>query len=220
MAYNTFSPIVTDSLVLCLDSVNLKSYPSGGTMFYDLTNYDNDFTLATTPLFDGVMNFDGATDYGTMSYNSNFDLSSTDFTIEGYFKANLLNAVGLISKDTYGINFDWALYIHDSTTLRFYSNGTATYVDGIVNLQTGVWYHYVVTSISGNIKIYCDGVEVGQGSMSVSNSSQVALTIGCYSWNNPGGLFNGSLSTIRIYRIGLTQDQVKSNYYSLKNRFI
>jgi len=86
MAYNTFSPIIVNTkLVLCLDSVNVKSYPGTGSSFYDLTLNGNNFNFATSPPFDGVLNFDGVTDYGTMSYNSNYNLSNTDFTMEGFF---------------------------------------------------------------------------------------------------------------------------------------
>ena len=220
MAYNTFSPIVRNNLILCLDSVNVKSYPATGSAFYDISGYNHNISMSSVPSFTGVMNFDGVTNYGTMSYNPNFDLSSTNFTIEGYFKANTLSSVGIISKDTFGVNFDWALYILNSTTLRFYSNGNATFVDGVVSLTAGTWYHYVVTSISGTITIYCNGVQVGQGAMSVSNSSQVAITVGCLSWNNPVGFLNGSISSIRIYRYGLTAAEVATNYSSLKNRFV
>ncbi len=224
MAYNTFAPIVRTNLFLCLDSVNTKSYPGSGISFYDLTLNGNNFNFATTPpTFNGVLGFDGVTDYGTMSYNSNYNLSITDFTMEGFFSSNdFSNAQCLIAKDTSGINFDWALYMFNSTTLIFYSNGTATNVTATVpTMLINQWYHYVVTSISGNIRIYLNGVlYAGPTAMSVSNSSQVAVTVGCYSWNNPGGLFNGKISTIRIYKTGLTGEQILQNYNTLKNRFI
>jgi hypothetical protein len=55
--------------------------------------------------------------------------------------------------------------------------------------------------------------------MSTSNSSQVYVTLGCYSWNNPGGRTNGKISTLRIYRKGLVDAEVLQNYNALKGRF-
>jgi hypothetical protein len=228
MAYNTFAPIVNTNLVLCLDSANTKSYPGTGSSFYDLTLNANNFNFATTPpTFAGVLNFDGVTDYGTMSYNSIFDLSTTSFTIEGYFMSNsFASGQCLVSKDTYGSNFDWGLVITDSTTLTFWSAGSATDVTATVPaMLTGRWYHYVVTAnygVSNDIRIYLNGVLYqGPTTMSVTNSSQISLTVGAL-----GGIttqtyyLNGSLSTVRVYKYRLTDDQILQNYTTLKNRFI
>lgn len=228
MAYNTFAPIVNTNLVLCLDSVNSKSYPGTGSSFYDLTSSGYNFNFASSPPnFTGVLNFDGVTDYGTMSYNSTFDLSSTSFTIEGYFMSNsFASGQCLISKDTYGFNFDWGLVISDSVTLTFWSAGSATNVTATVpSMIPGRWYHYVVTAdknITNDIRIYLDGILYqGPTNMDVTNSSQISLTVGAL-----GGIttqtyyLNGSLSTVRIYRYRLSDSQILQNYNTLKNRFI
>jgi len=55
--------------------------------------------------------------------------------------------------------------------------------------------------------------------MPTSNSSQFYVTLGCYSWNNPGGFTNGKISILRVYRIGLTGTEVLQNYNAIKNRY-
>ena len=132
-----FKPIVTNGLVLYLDAANDKSYPGSGTGWGDITSNSNNVTLVNGPTFDtsnaGSLVFDGVNDYGTMSYNSGFDLSSTDFTLEGWFNSNSFSSPQmLVSKDTSGSNFDWGLYISNSTSLIFYSNGTSTNVTATV----------------------------------------------------------------------------------------
>jgi hypothetical protein len=222
----TIIPIITTGLILNLDAGNPTSYPGSGTNWNDLSTYNNDGTLINLPTFDsnngGSLVFDGVNDYGRIPYNSDFNLSSTNYTLEGWFNLNAFQLPGqsLISKDTYGSNFDWSLLILDSTTLRFYSNGTATNVTATVpTMNTGQWYHYVVTSISGVIRIYLDGVLYQTGAMPTSNSSQFYVTLGCVGWNSPAFFTNGKISILRVYRIGLTGTEVLQNYNAIKNRY-
>jgi hypothetical protein len=236
----TIIPIITTGLILNLDAGDPTSYPGSGTNWNDLGIYNNDATLVNGVSYSsidggGSMIFDGVNDYGTVSYNSNFDLSNTDYTLEGWFNSNSFSTLqSLISKDTYGQNFDWSLLIgsignvSNSTTLTFYSNGTTTNVTATVpTMSAGQWYHYVVTSISGVIRIYLNSILYKTQSMSTSNSSQVYVTLGRYSWNGPtdsppgipGGYINGKISILRVYRIGLTGTEVLQNYNAIKNRY-
>lgn len=221
-----FSPkIVTDKLVLCLDSANTKSYVSGSTIWNDISKNSNNGVLINGPTFNpsnnGTIVFDGTNDYGTIPYNSNFNLSNTDYTLEGWFNSNSFSlGQNLISKDTYGANFDWCLYILNSTTMLISSNGTSTNVTATVpTMSTGQWYHFVVTSVSNTIKIYLNSILYQTGTMSTSNSSQVYLTLGCVGWNTPNSFFNGKIPVLRIYRKGLVGGEVLQNYNSLKGRF-
>ena len=225
MSYNTFTPIVTDGLVLCLDAANTKSYPGTGTSWLDLSKNGNNGTLINVPVYNssngGVLVFDGVDDYGRIPYNSNFNLSNTNYTLEGWFNSNSFsNGQILISKDTNGSNFDWCLYIPNSMSLAIYSNGTSTNVTAIVpTMSTGQWYHFVVTSISGVIRIYLNSVLYQTQSMSTSNSSQVYVTLGCSSWNAPNTFTNGKISILRTYRKGLSDSEVLQNYNATKFRF-
>lgn len=226
MSFHYSPKIVRENLVLSLDAANDRSFVSGSTVWNDLSSNMYQSTLINGPTFDssncGSISFDGVDDYGTIPYTSDFDLSSTDYTLEGWFKSNSFSGEqSLISKDTYGVSFDWALLIHNATTLIFYSNGTATNVTATVpTLLTGQWYHYVVTSISGVCSIYLNGVLYNSDTMSTSNNSQVYVTVGCYGWNNPNGFTNGHISNLKIYRKGLTSSEVQQNYNTLKTRYI
>ena len=218
-------PIITTGLVLNLDAGNLTSYPGTGTDWFDLTVNNNDTILINGPVYSslngGSLVFDGVSTYGTMSYNSGFDLSSTDFTLECWFNSNSFSSPQiLISKDTNGSNFDWCLYMPNSTTLSIYSNSTTTNVTATVpTMNTGQWYHFVVTSVSGVIRIYLDGVLYQTSTMSISNSNTIQLTVGCASWNLPNTFTNGKISIIRLYGIGLTGTEVLQNYNAIKNRY-
>jgi hypothetical protein len=55
--------------------------------------------------------------------------------------------------------------------------------------------------------------------MSTSNSNTTALTIGCFSWNNPGAFLNGKIAVMEYYNVGLT-DYLALNYFNTtKSRF-
>jgi hypothetical protein len=201
---------------------------SGSTIWNDISKNSNNGVLINGPTFNpsnnGTIVFDGTNDYGTIPYNSDFDLSSTDYTLEGWFNLNTFSfhpsGQHLISKDTYGANFDWSLCVINSTTLRLFSNGTSTSVTATVpTMSTGQWYHFVVTSISGVIRIYLNSILYQTQSMSTSNLSQVYITIGCVGWNNPSFFINGKIPVLRIYRKGLVGGEVLQNYNALKNRF-
>ena len=230
--------IVKDSLILYLDAGSPNSYYplSNSTTWKDISNNGYNGTLINGPVYNsingGVLVFDGVDDHGRIPYNSNFDLSNTNYTLEGWFNLSTFSSVPfgrhLISKDTYGVNFDWSLAVMNSTTLTLYSNGTATNVTATVpTMSAGQWYHYVVTSISGVIRIYLNSILYKTQSMSTSNSSQVYVTLGRYSWNGPtdsppgipGGYINGYISTLRIYRKGLNDSEVLQNYNAYKGRF-
>jgi len=218
-------PIITTGLILNLDAGNSTSYPGTGTNWNDLTVNNNDVILINGPVYSslngGSLVFDGVSTYGTMSYNSGFDLSITDYTLEGWFNSSSFSSGQiLIGKDTNGSNFDWCLYIPNSTSLAIYSNSTTTNVTATVpTMNTGQWYHFVITSISGVIRIYLDSVLYQTGSMSISNSSNIQITLGCASWNLPNGFANGKISILRVYSIGLTGAEVLQNYNAIKNRY-
>jgi len=216
---------VTDSLVLYLDSANARSYPKSGTIWFDRSGNSNNGTLVNGPTYSsanfGSLVFDGTNQYGYIPYNANFNLSNTDYTLEGWVNFNTFaTGQSLISKDTYGQNFDWAIVMSNATTLIAYSNGTATNVTATVpTMTTGNWYHIVFTSISGVIQIYLNSVLYKTQAMTTSNNSQVYITLGCVSWNSPSGFVNGKMPVLKVYRKGLTDAEVTQNFNAFRGRY-
>lgn len=222
-----FMPVVINNTTsFFVDSGNTKSYVGTGTSWLDLSSYSNNCTLVNTPGFTntrgGILGFDGVTEYATIPYSSQFDLS-VNFALEAWFTMSGSNGI-IISKDTNGVNFDWCIYMPNSTTISIYSNGTATNITSspFTSISDGLFHHCVITGTSGFIEIYLDGKLVGSGSMSISNASTTGtfVTIGCGSWNSPGLFFNGYIPIVRVYKDGLTSSKVLQNYNATKNRFI
>ena len=54
---STEQGLITDGLILNLDSTNTSSYPGSGTTWYDISGSSNDFTIEGAPQFDAGQGF-------------------------------------------------------------------------------------------------------------------------------------------------------------------
>ena len=222
--------IIKDGLVLWLDAANPRSYPPpyNDTTWADLSGNNNITTLLNygsktiyNSLNGGTILFDGTNTFGRISYNANFNLSNTSYTLEGWFKSNSFSSSQIvISKDTFGANFDWCLNIQTSTILRILSNGATTSVTATVPaMSINTWYHFVITSISNTIRIYLNGTLRNTGTMSTTNANLSFLSVGCSGWNSPNTTMNGNISSVRVYRKGLSNTEILQNFNSTRSRF-
>jgi hypothetical protein len=207
------------------DAGNASSYPGSGDIWYNVSGSSN-ATLFNGVAYDsgfggGCFAFNGTDQYATASYDSTFDFSTGDYTMNTWVNFSSFGAAqNITSKDTYGSNFDWSIYVPSATSIYNYSNGTATNVSATVSLSTGTWYLLTIASIAGYNSIYVNGVIQNTPTyMSTSNSNTTALAIGCYSWNNPGAFFNGKMGLIEYYNVGLTDANVTTYFDNTKARF-
>ena len=73
----------------------------------------------------------------------------------------------------------------------------------------GKWHQVVATYDKGAIKIYCDGVLLGEGNGNTSIASgSVALGVGCSADN--GRTFDGEISMGRVYSRALSLEEIKA----------
>lgn len=106
----------------------------------------------------------------------------------------------------------FALKTNSSKQLEFFA-----YYNGSWNSVTakkpdnwvGNWHQVVATYDKGAIKIYCDGVLLGQGTGNTTiASSSVALGVGCSADN--GRTFDGEISIGRVYNRALSLEEIKA----------
>ena len=214
--------IVTDGLVFQADAAN--------GLGDNVTNVKNIVTPTETGSFengasvvDNAYTFDGTDDHIVFDYvDSIHDLSSTDFTLEAWFVATDFDeSRAIISKDTFGVNFDWCIQIASATSISIYTAGTAQSVVATVpTMVGGVPYLVDITSDGGDINIMLNGVIYQTTTMAITNASQIQLTIGCFSYNNPNGVFLGKIPIVRIYHSALSEIEALQNYEATKHRFI
>ena len=63
--------IVTNGLVLCIDSANVKSYPGSGTTLFDISGNSITGTLVNGAIANSQgITLDGVNDYATITFNS------------------------------------------------------------------------------------------------------------------------------------------------------
>lgn len=213
-------------VVLDLDAGNSTSYPGTGSTWFDLSNGYNATLIGTGgPSYSsangGSLVFSGSGQYGRVAYNSDFDLSLSDYSIEGWFNLSTFSTSQvLISKDTYGSSFDWNVNIVNSTTIQMMYNGSFSTVTATVPaMSINQWYYVAIASISGVVRIYLNSVLRQTQAVILTNNSQSFITLGCSSWNNPYLFVNGKISALRVQRKGLSGSEVSTNFDALRGRY-
>jgi len=217
--------IVTNGLILNLDSSKANSYSGVGNTIYDLSGFGNTGTLTNGPTFSGLNGgaivFDGSND--TIPFTiSNFNnilsveiwMKMTSFTLGmpfGFYKYDVLSYNGAIgyntsNSDMYGL--------------------TSTQVTNLGLLNQ--WKHYIFEMRSDvpytNNKIYVNG--------EIQTLSQILFSeiSNLRNFNNGSGKISGwladggynqsmDLGSFRIYNRALTQQEILQNYNATKSRF-
>ena len=224
--------IVTDGLLLCLDSANSRSYSGTGTTWYDLSPSARNVTLYNTPTYStnnlGVLDFDApSSEYGTFTSPGNLSV----FTCEAWIKVNTSpsssTVQAIITQSFPGVN------TRINYSLGFNGvNGTGAY-DGKINggfwdgswrltsgftPTTGVWYHTAVTYNGATIIQYQNGAQQSTlsyvGTPSGSGSSSYIMR----RWDTTDFL-DGVLPQLRLYNRALSANEILQNYNATKGRF-
>jgi len=232
MAYNTFSPIITNGLVFCLDAANNKSYPGIGLNWYDLKTVTP--ALLTNgayyaPWNDGSISFDGLSDYVSTDFIPTIGVG--DITYDVWFKTDTAQTGGIIGvRDTSAIQC--VLVMSDSTGSSIGGNLLLYSYDGSVINSTyttktwndGIWHNVVIVHSSTNQDIYVDGILESSNSSSSQNLNITSkLLIGCNPNGNvplSGWNFYGSISNARVYDRALSSDEISYNYDAIKFRYL
>lgn len=229
MAVNGFTNIVTDGLVLSLDAANLKSYPTSGTTWTDLSRTGNNGTLTGTITFSsstaGILIFGGG--YISLNQNVLLNLNSvSNWSIETWVYRTGLGTS--FRSDIIGIDISGNI---NSTTMSI-SNGGSFFIggDGGANMNPVVsasqtislntWYHLVAVKNGTNIKLYVNGVEGASQTRSNFNWSDLGTTAKIANRVSGDVQFLGRIPIFNIYRNkALSASEVLQNYNATKWRF-
>jgi hypothetical protein len=233
IAYNP--RIVTDGLVLALDAGNPKSYPGSGTTWTDLSGINNaSLNGATYSSFGGgSIEFDGTNDYvdlGGKTYIGSGEIeigeANGNYTLEAWINVRTsqgsnLDADSIVgSTSIYGVGMQVGLS-GSSPRINYGARGTSNFYSSTFSYNT--WTHVVLSRIGGtSVRTYLNGkfdisdvatnLEVADGQtyegMQIGNSS-----------SRVSGYYDGYISIVRIYKIGLTDEQVQKNFNATRSRF-
>jgi hypothetical protein len=229
--------IVTGSLVFMVDANNLVSYPKSGTSWYTLTGSVASGSLINGPTFSpsngGSIVFDGVDDYIRTTYNSAYDFSNANFSMEAWFYSNPTangNYTSICNRATYGSNErSFELFIANDTGTPyiwfgvFNSNWTYVNNSSLTGIQFNEWNHVIATSDGvGNGKVYINGVlrQTNSSFNTAVTATTVPFLIGAYVGGAVGGFFNGKIPVVKLYNKALTSDEVQQNYQATKDKFL
>ena len=227
MSYNTFTPIVTNGLVLYLDAANTKSYPGTGTSWLDLSKNGNNGTLVNSPIFDtnnsGKINFNGTTQYGTSNFgvpnNNSFTVSfwmyysgsssttgiltTWDTSWNGFAIALSTNGIRSWTNNGAGGGMNWVPY---STISNVWSYVTLSY-----DFSTKTQYGYINGILRNSETL---GTTITHSTLQIARGGQTSSTqLSSYPNSNIG------LSQLTIYNRALSASEVLQNYNATKFRF-
>jgi hypothetical protein len=225
-----FGKIVTDGLVLALDAADKNSYPGSGTTWTDLSQFNNTGSLINTPTFDTSNggNFQFATnDYVILPENS--ALNNQTISIELWFKTNATSQNGMIFEKGQlnaqynlfqeGSSLFWRQRLTTTAVLNL-SITTSTYI------STTKWTHLVATFVSGDIRLYVNGVLANSGTSTGTIATDLnGISIGTWGGfttrpaDGRGYYFNGSIAVLKAYSKVLSQNEILQNYNAQKSRF-
>ncbi|MHA2428754.1 MAG: LamG domain-containing protein, partial [Candidatus Hermodarchaeia archaeon] len=199
---------------------------TSGTVAADSSSNGQDGSLVNGPVWsagfiDGGLDFDGTDDYVDVGQ---FDINGNALTIAAWFKADTFDhlrykdgrivskAVGIRTADHY-----WMLSSIDDSgipRLRFRlktSGTTSTLIASSGDLEPGVWIHAAVIYDGSTMKIYKDGVLVGDTPKSgnIDSGPTAQVWIG----NNPptdsSKPFDGMIDDVRLYDRALTEEEIQ-----------
>jgi hypothetical protein len=223
--------IVTDGLVLYLDAANTKSYISGSTFWYDLSKKGNNCTLVNGPTFNpnnaGGIVFDGVNDEGVFPIVNDFlFLNRSPYTLSVF--ANIISASnvfhGILNREYGGPRNGYNLWFYrDNPNLiaiaseRWAGTGQKVAFVLLSNSEcVNKWNHYCVTYDGNDLKFYLNG-EFINGVFADGNITNTTGPLQIARRQTTNG--NVNISNLQIYNRGLSANEVKQNFNTIKQRF-
>lgn len=224
------------SLIVHLDATNPRSYNGSGTTWSDLSGNGYHATLKNgATISNGTLNLEYSTaahepgndyvsidDYAVagqpapLTYQCWFNFTSTDRDIS-YQHMNLMGPAGTsptgsgMSLGIHATELLWTLVYNDSQQQTQMRNNTAEV------LQADKWYMATLTHDGTTVKQYLNTALNHTASVDgYTPYTTQAFTIGL---NRIYYHFGGQMSDIKIYKKALTEDEILTNFESIRGRY-
>jgi len=182
-----------NSLLLPGDGTNLaqnNTFLDGSTNNFTITRNGNTTQGTFSPYGANWSNyFDGTGDYLQCAYNSAFDLSSSDFTIESWVNTtdSSSNYPSIIGRWQSAGNACWDFRPRSTDIGNYFvfvysTNGTTpVLVNSNTVITDGVWHHLVAVRSGNNFALFVDGIRKQTASftgVTIFNSVSSPLYVG------------------------------------------
>jgi hypothetical protein len=228
-----YGGIVKDGLILNLDAAKRDSYPRSGTVWNDISGFQNSGTLINGPTFNssngGSIVFDGVDDRVSRTTNIN---TGQNFTVNAWIYPTLLGTTRraiVASSYNYtslnGWNFSTAGGGTNNTFFFSVGNDNAYRVALANTLSLNQWAYIsaVCQNGGGSINLYKNGIETSYVLTSLSTNTLIytypQFNVG---YRDTAGLtdpYTGNIAQVTIYNKTLTSSEVLQNYNATKGRY-
>jgi hypothetical protein len=225
--------ITTNGLSLYWDAANPRSFISGSTLLYDLTNNNNTGILTNGPVYSGTsaggIVFDGSNDLVYLPYVLN---TSTNFTIEVVAKCNnMISDLSPQNRQTIWSFTSGTSQGYQLLDLEIWNDGITSF-NGNNNLFTTTLTGNFSPLGTNNISVYTLS-KLGTNQTWYINSTVRASVTQTYTGTSQyfklgsrgsgatgtGQQWNGIIYSVKIYNRNLTSTEILKNYNSIRARF-
>jgi hypothetical protein len=213
--------IVTNGLVLNLDSANKDSYPGTGTTWYDLSGNANNGTLLNGVAFNankngGVMYFDDTDDTVSIGNSSLFSITNAMTVFAWVNPSSTSGWDGIFGGSISGF-VHFQLYFGTINVYIYGPNVSYSNNDSYI-VPANVWISIGFTYDGTTLKVYVNGSQLATtipGSGNVSSNSDVRV-----GWAyDTSRVFGGFIGTTQVYNRALSATEIAQNYNASKTRF-
>lgn len=228
---------VTDSLLVYLDSANVKSNPNNSTNWYDISGNGNHFTLFGSPFTSGgVVLFSGTSQYARSTSALNLT-SLSSVTVETWFRLSGAGTVGMIFEHTADWNSNpggFGLYTNSQggpQVVNTHHTNHNTFGARNYNATIGTTYFQHVNIFSrtsdalGRItyvnSLYLPFDSTGGYATSSATSGSESFANAFMFLASRGGstaFTAGVIAIFKVYGRKLSADEIERNYIGMRGR--
>jgi hypothetical protein len=147
----------------------------------------------------GSLSYPGTNGTNLYWSNSNSNVGSGNFTLEGWAYGNAVAGGNIVRCNN---NYSIAV-LFESGFLKFYLSSNNSSWDiassvGTASVSTSTWYHFALVRNSTNITLYVNGVASGSVTSSATIYALGGFNIGAEQNSSGFGVLNGYLTNIRM----------------------
>lgn len=235
MALHHNPRIVTEGLIIYLDSADVNSYPGSGTQWKDLSGNGLHATLLNGAGFEpdaqGTIVFDGVDDYASIppSPITAINVFTFELWINRTGIATFTGPYDRIFQKAGGYSGypAWGFHLGEGTPASpsFISSLSSALNDNnnIIGftaeaaMEFGEWHCYTATLDNAlTLRLYHNGVLNNEGVLNgapMDTEDEILIAIG------DGREFYGKIPSVKVYNRALTAEEVKQNFDAQRNRF-
>ena len=153
-----------------------------------------------TKITDGAVHFDGTNDKLSITAHSDLDLSSGDFTVEGFVYPLRSQEQAFVNNWNNGGQFQVQMSSSGTLQASWAPYSLSDYaVTGTTPVRVNVWSHFAYTRNGNTFELFLDGISQGTQTSSANASSNSNIVLG-ENGTNADRDFQGFLSNVRIIK--------------------